>query len=217
MSYQTEEQQIEQLKDWWKENGTSLLVGAALGLSGFFGWKFWNEKQVIEQESASNLYVSMTEYIGKEDTSKLIENANLVKAKHPDSSYAILASFHLVKVAVEEKKYDEAAAELKWIIDNHKGNELTDIAKIRLARILIAQQKAEQALALLTFSDDSGYFELANLVKGDAFSALNKKQEALEAYQLAANVGKTTANHSTLNIKIDELKLSELELTEVAK
>ncbi len=217
MSYQTEEQQIEQLKDWWKENGTSLLVGAALGLSGFFGWKFWNEKQVIEQESASNLYVSMTEYIGKEDASKLIENANLVKAKHPDSSYAILASFHLVKVAVEEKKYDEAAAELKWIIDNHKGNELTDIAKIRLARILIAQQKAEQALALLTFSDDSGYFELANLVKGDAFSALNKKQEALEAYQLAANVGKTTANHSTLNIKIDELKLSELELTEVAK
>jgi len=217
VSYQTEEQQIEQLKDWWKENGTSLLVGAALGLSGFFGWKFWNEKQVIEQESASNLYVSMTEYIGKEDASKLIENANLVKAKHPDSSYAILASFHLVKVAVEEKKYDEAAAELKWIIDNHKGNELTDIAKIRLARILIAQQKAEQALALLTFSDDSGYFELANLVKGDAFSALNKKQEALEAYQLAANVGKTTANHSTLNIKIDELKLSELELTEVAK
>lgn len=214
MSYQTEEQQVEQLKEWWKDNGTPLIVGAVLGLSGFFGWKFWNEMEVATQEAASDLYMTVSEEVGKEDTTKLSENAAKVKSSFPESSYAILSAFHLAKLAVEDNQFDKAMTELTWVIDNHSTNELVHIAKIRLARILVVQQKAEQALPLLVFADDSGYFEIASLVKGDAFMALDRKTEALEAYKAAEAAGKVTANHSTLKIMIEELTASELTFNE---
>lgn len=217
MSYQTEEQQVEQLKEWWKDNGTPLIVGAVLGLSGFFGWKFWTEKQIATQEAASDLYMTVSEQIGKEDTAKLTENATKVKTSFPDSSYAILSAFHLAKLAVEDNQLDKAVTELTWVIDKHSSNELVNIAKIRLARILVAQQKAEQALPLLAFANDSGYFEIASLVKGDAFMALDRKTEALEAYKAADTAGKVTASHSTLKIMIEELTASELNFSEASE
>ena len=208
MSNQTEEQQIEQLKDWWKDNGTPLIVGAALGLSGFFGWKFYTEKQIAYQEAASTLYISVAEELEKDDKTQLIENANAVKNNFSDSSYAILSAFHLAKIAIDKADLDAASSELNWVLDNHKGNELTAIAKIRLARILIAQQKAEQAIPLLEFDAESGYSEVANLIKGDALLTLGKKAEALEAYKSADNAGKSTINHPTLKLLIDDLTAS---------
>jgi predicted negative regulator of RcsB-dependent stress response len=74
-----------------------------------------------------------------------------------------------------------------------------------LARILIAQEKAEQALPLLQFDNESGYFEVASMVKGDALFALGKKPEALEAYQAADNLGQATSSHPTLKLLIEEL------------
>ena len=214
MSYQTEEQQVEQLKEWWKENGTPLIVGAAIGLSGFFGWKYWTEQQVVTQNAASNLYSLVSDELEKsaeeKKDSKLAENALAVKTQFPESSYAILSAFHLAKLAVDEKNLDKAVEELTWAIDTHKTNELVHIAKIRLARILVAQQKAEQALPLLAFETDSGYFEIASLIKGDAMMALGKTAEALEAYKAADNAGKITARHQTLKLKIAELTANNL-------
>ncbi|MCF6194033.1 MAG: tetratricopeptide repeat protein [Kangiellaceae bacterium] len=208
MSYQTEEQQVEQLKDWWKDNGTPLMVGAALGLSGFFGWKFYTEKQIAYQEAASTLYISVTEELEKDDNSLLIEHANAIKNNFSDTSYAVLSVFHLAKIAVDKADLDTASQELNWILDNHSSNELAAIARIRLARIFIAQQKVEQAIELLDFDSDSGYFEVANLIKGDALSVLGNKAEALEAYKAANNAGKTTVGHPTLKLLIDDLTAS---------
>lgn len=215
MSYQTEEQQVEQLKEWWKDNGTPLIVGAALGLSGFFGWKFYSEKQVAYQVAASDLYLTVTEELEKDDKTQLIDNANAVKANFPDSTYSILSAFQLAKIAVAKKDLEAAASELNWVISNQPNNELTAVAKIRLARILIAQQKPEQALSQLSFDSDSGYFEVAALIKGNALMALGKKAEALEAYKAADNLNQSTANHPTLKLTIENLTAEASASTQV--
>ena len=212
MSNLTEEQQIEQLKDWWKDNGTPIMVGAVLALSGFFGWKYVSEKEIAYQHSASTLFVTVTDALDKSDKTKVGENALAVKTQYPDTSYAVLSAFHLAKLAVEEKDLDKAVEELDWVLENHASSELAPIAKIRLARIYIAQQKAEQALELLSFPNDSGYFEIASLVKGHALKVLGRNAEALEAYRAAQSAGKVTAGHPTLNIIIDELASSEISL-----
>jgi predicted negative regulator of RcsB-dependent stress response len=208
VSNQTEEQQIEQLKEWWKDNGTPLMIGAVLGLSGFFGWKYWTEAEIAYQESASNLYAGVAEQLELDDSALLPEKAEAVKAQYPDSSYAILSAFHLAKIAVEQEDLDKAAAEFTWVIDNHNSSELADIAKVRLARVLVAQEKTELALTYLNFDSDSGYFEIANLIKGDALMAIGDKAGALEAYKAADNAGKVTANHATLKLKIEALTAS---------
>ena len=205
MSYETEEQQLETLKEWWKENGTPLIIGAVLGLAGFAGWKYWNQQQIAYQEGASDLYIKVTEILKTEKKEGLAESAQAVKSQFPKSSYAILSAFQLAKLAADAKELDKAAAELSWVIDNHPSNELTAIAKIRLARVLIEQEKASEAVALVTLEETSGYYALASLVKGDALMALERKSEALDAYKAASTDMSIVARNPSLQIKIDQL------------
>jgi len=205
VSYETEEQQVEALKEWWKENGTPLIVGAVLGLAGFAGWKYWDQQQIAYQESASDLYNQVSLVLKSDDKSGLAEKAQAVKSSYPDSSYAILSAFQLAKIAVENKDLEKAASELAWIIDNHADNEITPMAKIRLARVLIAQEKPTDALKLVSIPEDSGYYALASLVKGNALMALNKKDEALLAFKAASSNLAIASRHPSLQFQIDEL------------
>jgi predicted negative regulator of RcsB-dependent stress response len=210
VSYETEEQQVEALKDWWKENGTPLVVGAILGLAGFGGWKYWNQQQITYQENASDLFSKVTEILKTEDKKGLAESAQAVKENYPDSSYAILAALQLAKLSVDANELDKAATELNWVVTNHASNELAIAAKIRLARIFIQQEKAAEALALVTLEEDSGYYALASLVKGDALLALGKNEEALTAYKAASLDLAIAARHPSLQLKIDELSTGSL-------
>ncbi len=214
MSYETEEQQVERLKEWWSENGTPLVIGAVLGLASFGGWKYWNNQEVSYQENASDMYNKVTEILNTENKTGLVESALAVKTNYPESSYAILAAFNLAKHAVDAGELDKAAAEFSWVIDNHADNELTSMAKIRLARVLIEQDKASDALALVDFSDESGYYALANMIKGDALIALERKNEALDAYKIASSDTEVTARHPSLRIKIDELSALDVNVAE---
>ncbi len=214
MSYQTEEQQVEQLKEWWKDNGTPLIVGAVLGLSGFAGWKYWNEEQIITQTKASDSFLIVTKALDTEKNEEVSRSSQSVKDGFPDSSYAILSAFQLAKQAVKDNQLDKAVIELEWVLDNHASSNLSSIAKIRMARVLIAQNKAEKAMSYLDFAKKSGFAEMANMVKGDALLSLGKETEALEAYQAANNAGKLTANHPTLKMKIASLQAPTFDLDE---
>lgn len=205
MSYETEEQQVERLKEWWNENGTPLVVGAILGLAGFGGWKYWNAQQIAYQEGASDLYLKVTEVVASDNTEGLVEAAQAVKTQFPESSYAILSAFHLAKAAVEKGEFDKAESELKWVVETHADNELAPVAKIRLARVLLQQGKASDALPLVKVDEESGYYALANLVKGDALLAMDKRDEALAAYEIASGDLEVVARHPSLQIKIDSL------------
>lgn len=205
MSYETEEQQVERLKEWWSENGTPLVVGAVLGLLGFGGWKYWTEQQVVYQAAASDAYVKVTEILSSEKKDGLKESAEAVKKDFPDSSYAILSAFQLAKLAIENNDLDAAKSELQWVVDTHPTNELTPVAKIRLARVLMAQDNAKQALPLVSLEETSGYYALASLVKGDALVALERKSEALDAYKAAFADKTIVARNPTLQVKIDQL------------
>ena len=200
MSYETEEQQVEALKEWWKENGTPLVVGAILGLAGFGAWKYWNHQQITDQENASDLFSNVTEILKTEDKKGLAESAQAVKDAYPDSSYAVLAALQLAKLSVDANEIDKAASELTWVIENHANNEMAVTAKIRLARVLIQQDKASEALPLVTLEEESGYYGLASLVKGDALLALGKNDEALVAYKAASSDLAIAARHPSLQL-----------------
>lgn len=217
MSNQTEEQQIEQLKEWWSDNGTPLIVGAVLGLSGFFGWKYWSEEQIMTQNRASDSFLLVTDALDKDNIDDIVNASQSVKSDFPDSNYAVLSAFQLAKQAVKNDQLDQAITELEWVLTNHSDSDLASIAKIRIARVLIAQDKADEALGYLNFAKDSGFAEIANLVKGDALLSLGKETEALEAYKSASSIGKLTANHPTLKMKIASLQAPAFDLKETTE
>jgi len=160
---------------------------------------------VAEQKAASDLYNKVVEMSDAKDEKKLAENAQAVKEKFSGSTYAVLSAFQLAKLAVDKNELDKAATELNWIITNHKDNELTSLAKIRLARIFIEQGKPADALDLVNLDEKSGYYALSNLVKGDALLALERKDEALEAYKIASIEKEITGRHPSLSFKVEAL------------
>lgn len=206
MAPQTEEEQIALLKNWWKENGMPIVTGAVLALAGVFGWQAWQEHtQVTNQQASVNFEQLMQAMLAsgeKPDTDKVLKLAETLKTEHADSAYAAFASLFVAKLAVEEDKLDDAAAELDKLINSKADEQIKEIARLRLARVKGAQDKAEEGLALLEGEADSAYAAVRAEIRGDLLKQLGRVDEARTAYQQALEAGSEGAS---VQLKLDDL------------
>jgi len=188
--YSTEEEQIAAIKNWWKNNGNSLIIGVGVALLIVFGWKAYQNGVIQDKTEASMLYQQMigaatsNNLNAPEEGSTVTYLAKELKSKFTTSEYAIYAAMFIAKESIADGNYDEAKSELNWIISNTEDNRLVHIANGRLARILSVQGDNEGALQLLDTNDSA--FEASYLeIKGDIHSRSNDKTAAIEAYTKA--------------------------------
>ena len=202
--YTTEEQQVEVIKSWWKENGTSVLAGTVIGLVGLFGWRYYNELQQTNQEAASQAYNAMTAQLAKGDDAALEQAKSFISA-HQGDAYAELAALQLAAAAVKAGKLDLAAEQLTQVAAN--GDEsIKPIAALRLARVLKDQGKADEALAQLGKINNDAFKAQVAEVRGDILQKQGKAEEARDAYQAAAGAGGLQSS-AELKLKMDDLAL----------
>ena len=205
----TEDEELAVIRDWWQRNGKPLLTGSALALVGVFGWQAWQKHQVAEAQGASVLYQQLLENSlvadGQADVGKVAELAGKLKADYAGSHYAQYASLLLAKVAVEAGKLDDARAELQAVLDKPADATLGELARQRLARVLAAQDKTEDALTLLTGDADQAFVAAREELKGDLLVKLERSDEALQAYEKAKAALTAEAAVGGLQIKIDDL------------
>ncbi|MDM5123029.1 YfgM family protein [Aeromonas rivipollensis] len=202
--YTTEEQQVEVIKSWWKENGTSVLAGTVIGLVGLFGWRYYNELQQTNQEAASQAYNAMTAQLAKGDDAALEQAKSFISA-HQGDAYAELAALQLAAAAVKAGKLDLAAEQLTQVAVN--GDEsIKPIAALRLARVLKDQGKADEALAQLGKINNDAFKAQVAEVRGDVLLGQGKPEEARDAYQVAADAGGLQSS-AELKLKMDDLAL----------
>lgn len=212
----TEEEQLEALKRWWNENGKSTVVGVAVAVAGYFGWQGWEANQQRQAEMASSSYQSVLEALevnpgealSEEKRSTVIHLAEGLKSDHGASLYASQAALFLAKLAVEKDELDKAAAELQWVIDRKVDESLVKLAQNRLARVLLAQENYDAALALVADTDSGAFKSLYAESRGDILLAKGDSQKARAAYELAQQ-SMTEADRSRmalLSMKIDDLK-----------
>ncbi|MGY3856776.1 YfgM family protein [Aeromonas intestinalis] len=202
--YTTEEQQVEVIKSWWKENGTSVLAGTVIGLVGLFGWRYYNEHQLANQEAASSAYNTMTAQLAKGDAAA-IEQAKSFISAHKGDSYADLAALELAAAAVKANQLDLAAQQLTEVAING-DDAIRPIAALRLARVLNEQGKADEALTQLAKIDNEAFKAQVAEARGDVLLKQGKPEEARDAYQAAADAGGLQAS-SELKLKMDDLAL----------
>ena len=202
--YTTEEQQVEVIKSWWKENGTSVLAGTVIGLVGLFGWRYYNELQQTNQEAASQAYNAMTAQLAKGDDAALEQAKSFISA-HQGDAYAELAALQLAAAAVKAGKLDLAAEQLTQVAAN--GDEsIKPIAALRLARVLKDQGKADEALTQLGKINNDAFKAQVAEVRGDILYKQGKAEEARDAYQAAADAGGLQGS-AELKLKMDDLAL----------
>ncbi|MEI8596340.1 YfgM family protein [Photobacterium sp. Hal280] len=196
----TEEQQIESIKAWMKENGKAVVLGAVLGLGGLYGWRYYQGEVQAAKEQASEAYTQTVQALDS-GSDEAISQAQTFINDNPSSQYAVLAALQLAKVQVDKGELDAAAAQLNWAISHTEDVALLPVAHTRLARILAAQQSYDNALAELDkVKAESWQGKVAEL-RGDILLQKGDKSAARDAYISAQQLGASPA----LQIKLDDL------------
>lgn len=156
-----EDDQLGELKDWWQRNGKPLLTGGLLALVVVSGWQLWHKYQTNQSQGASVLYQQLLETTltpdGKPDVARVADLANKLKSEYAGTAYSQFGGLFVAKVAVDNGKLDDAAVELKAIVDKPANATLGEVARQRLAQVLAAQGKVDDALKLLEGDSDKAF------------------------------------------------------------
>ena len=188
--YQSEDEQLEALKRWWKENGQSTVIGVVAAIVIVFGWRGWQDHQQDQSEAASQLYTSLLEAdrLATENDKQRATASHLaeqLKTEFPDSGYAVMAAMHSARYAVMNEQWSEAEQQLQWVLDEAEADDLKMIASYRLAKIRYQQGEFESALELTNGLTGKGLAPAALELQGDIYQAMNRKEQALAAYREA--------------------------------
>ena len=205
----TDDEQLAEFKDWWQRNGKPLVTGGLLALVVVFGWQAWTKYQANQSQGASILYQQLLETTltpdGKPDAARVADLAGKLKSEFGGTAYAQYGSLFVAKVAVDSGKLDDAATELKTIVDKPANPALGEIARQRLAQVLGAQDKADDALKLLDGDADTAFLATREELKGDLLVKLGRTDDANKAYQKAKAALSDEAAVGGLQIKLDDL------------
>ena len=215
----TDEEQVEFLKKWFDDNGTSLLVSIVVVLAAVFGYRTWETQQLEQAQSASVMYEELVQAVTVNDPMGTISEENIstgkflasqLKQEHTKSSYAHFAAMHMAKAAVEAGDLEAAIRELQWLMDNGASEKLIVIANMRLARVKLAQGEFEAALVQLDEVEAGAHQSSYEELRGDILFALDRKDEAREAYQKAVNL--QTNPRLIAQMKLGDLVVPRIEV-----
>jgi len=214
----TEEQQVEVIKKWWKENGMAVVAGLVIGSLALFGWRGWIEYKDTKAVEASALYGEFQKNLlanNKESIGKL--KSELI-AEHKSTPYAALAALAAAKKAVEESDMKSAKNDLQWVVDNTRQNQIQHTARIRLLALMVNDAEYDAALALLAIKDTGGYTAIYEDLRGDIFLAKGDMVAANAAYDKALqSEGLSPAARDTVKLKYSDTKSTNIVEPETAK
>ena len=208
-TYQTEEEQVQAIKDWWKTNGRAVIAGLVIGIGAIAGYRYWMNYQTSQSQQASLIYAQVIASAASADSAKAFEQGKSLISDYSGTPYAALGALTLSKLAMDKADYATAAAQLRWIIDNSSDDGLNHVARLRLARVLAAQDKPDLALSLLNEADTSGFTTLYHETRGDIFVQQGKTQQAVEEYHKALqDVEMNPQRRRTLEMKMNDLAIA---------
>ncbi len=194
----SDEEKAEELKAWWRSNGTSVIAGVALTIGGMLGWNQWKEYKINQSEGASKLYAQLDQE-GTDPAAILKE----LKDKYSGTSYTYLAALTAAKTSCEAGKVDECITQLKIATDSPQKS-LATLAKLRLARTLISSGKLDEAQSILAENMPASYQSLISELNGDIYFAKKEFKKAYEAYDKAI-LSAGDQNTQLLKMKRDDL------------
>lgn len=203
--YLSEEERVEALKKWWKENARSVFVGIGLGVAVLLGWNSWQQAKAHKAEEASGLYQQLLKAVDAKQSEPAGKLAERIVQQHQGSLYATYASLFQAKLKAEAGDLAGAKTILGDLVNSVKPDALRHIVRLRLLRVMQAQGDHDGALKLMESitPDKSGEFEkLYEELKGDSYLALNRTDDARNAFRKAKQLG---AQSALLDLKLSDL------------
>jgi len=207
-AYKTEEEQIEDIKKWWSENWKSLAGGILLGLAILFGGKSYLQSREAKTGMAAFEYDAMMQALNTNKIEDASAHAEILNGQYAGTPFAVAAALTLAKIKVDKNELVAAESYLRWALEHAKDTGLKHAARLRLGRVLLADNKTEQALQMVTIpADQSVGFEASyEELKGDILVASGKISEAISAYNVALSAMKPgSGSRQSVQMKLDDL------------
>lgn len=194
----TEDEQAEQIKKWLKENGPQIIIGISMGLSGIWGFDYYNNYQHEQSVNARVAYLSIV----SDPSSPALAALN---SDHKDSSYTQQSALMLAKHAVSAGNYQQALDHLSPLL-NTESEFIAHTAKLRSSAIYLQMGDHDQALSILGSDENSEFGALYNHTKGDIYLAQGSVDSAKKHYQLAlAQLSTDSELRNLIQIKLNDL------------
>ncbi|MBT3039653.1 MAG: tetratricopeptide repeat protein [Candidatus Thiodiazotropha sp. (ex Ctena orbiculata)] len=199
--YQTEEEQVEAIKRWWKENGTSVIAGLVIGLGGVFGWQAWGNYQDRIGAEAALAFNQMVAAVDRGDKPSAVKQAELMRSNY-DNSYSIFAAMAEARVKLDQGDAATAISRLEWASENADNPSLKQLVQLSLARVLLNEGELDAAEKQVA-SEQGGFAGEFAVIRGDIAFARGDKAAAAEAYTQAMTL--EVSNRNLLQMKLDDL------------
>ena len=207
-TYETDEEKVEALKKWWKENGVSVIGGITIGLGAVFGWRAWIDyhDRLAQEASAAFEQLIVSVETGNADSAR--QQSKLIREEYGSTPYSALAALMEARVEVDAGDATAAQAALKQAISQAPDPAIAQVAVLRLVRVLIDQGDLPEAKALIDKHDrDDGFSPDFAALRGDIAAAGGDNATARAAYTLAIAAG--AANAEMLGLKLENLPPAE--------
>ncbi len=215
MTDYSEEEQVERLRKWWEENGTSVVLAIVLSVSALAGWRYWQNSTQEKAEAASAVYQQLTDAMDQAravpDSAAQAEQvqaaAEKLVSEYGSTSYADYGRFTLARLAVEDQDYARAAVLLREVMDRPATQAIGWTARARLARVLLQSGDTDGAEQVLNASWPEPWQGQAFELRGDLARAGGDLEAARAAYQsaLAALEADGAGHRELVQMKLDDL------------
>jgi predicted negative regulator of RcsB-dependent stress response len=202
---ETEEEQVEKLKAWFKENGLSIVFGIIIGVGGIGGYNYWVHVQETTAAEASGHFAQMMEALSAGDSEAVHEQADILLNDYASTEYAQMAQLALARDYVGSGDFEKAESALQQVVGSAGQQPLAYLASTRLAAVQLQTEQYDQALTTLAIDFPDEFAARAAELRGDIFALQGKSAEAIEAYRKAQQTVPGPANVEFLQRKLDDL------------
>ncbi len=210
----TEEEQVQAIKDWWKKNGSSLLIGIGAALAIVFGWQAWQNHEAQQRTEAANQFANLLNAFSDQADETSGETvafvAQTLRDDYTDSAYAVYGNLLLARQQLMDGESESAVESLKWALEKSGEQQaLTLVVRSRLARAQFDAGQYDEALATIDEAADADSFNaIFSELRGDILLAQGDRDGAREAY-LAAREQSQQGRSGILELKLSDLGVGE--------
>lgn len=207
--YASDDEKGEEIKQWWRDNGLAVAVACVLVIAGIVGGRYWMAHNATQAEMASLRYQAVVNATA-EDNSKSAEDATTqLLSEFTKTPYAVFSAFEMAKYSASNDDLTSTKTYLNWIIEHAKLSGQIDIARLRLAQILLAEKQYQEAINLTQQSSSPAFASLFSELRGDIYAAQDQKQLASQAYQTALlTLVQGEPRQQVLQLKLDDVAVS---------
>lgn len=201
-----EQEQLDALKTWWKDNRKWLLATLAAVLVAYAALTYWKSYQGKQAAEASTLYAEVLKQVASNDPKRINDSVAALVAKYSSTAYAPRAQLLAVQANMQAKDFALAKSQLEWVISHASEGGLQDTARLKLSSILLDEKKYDEAMKLLDATHPEAFVGLYADLKGDVLAAQGKTAEARAAYKMALEkMDGKSAYRNLIQLKLDGL------------